>query len=171
MLIAFMIVPADFNYTDFNATGSKSGPFILITLITAGALVLVWRRSLAVLLIRRINPFFLIFLALATLSVVWSIDPAVTLRRIFRLYAIVAIGLAFALVGWQARRFQQTMRMILTLMLGASLLLGLVAPKLAIEQSDKVELVGAWHGLAMQKNPFGVVLDYVGSCHAAPRHY
>jgi exopolysaccharide production protein ExoQ len=157
VLIIFMIIPADFNYSSFNAEGSTSGPVILITLIAVGTLAVLWRRSLAVALFSRINPFFLAFLGLATLSAAWSADPVITLKRLFRLYAIVAIGLAFVLVGWRSGRFQLTMRSVLALMLGASLVFGLVAPKLAIEQSTQVELVGAWHGLAMQKNPFGVI--------------
>src|SRR5450631_3544515 len=156
VLIAFMIVPADFNYSEYTES-STSGPIILITLITVGTLILVWRHSLAVVLLRRVNPFFLAFLVLAAVSFIWSADPTVTLRRLIRLYAIVAIGFAFVLVGWQARRFPQTMRGILTLMLAGSLVFGLIAPKLAIEQSSQVELVGAWHGLATQKNPFGIV--------------
>src|ERR1700682_3175323 len=100
VLIGFMIVPADFNYTDFNAEGSTSGPFVLFPLITVGNLVLIWRRSLALLVLRRMNTLFLAFLFLAAVSIAWSANPEVTLRRLIRLYAIVSISFAFVLVGW-----------------------------------------------------------------------
>jgi O-antigen ligase len=92
---------------------------------------------------------------LAALSVLWSIDPAVTVRRLIRFMTILLDGMALMMIAWRPTRFQSVLRPVLTLMLLGSIIFGLAEPKLAIEQSTQAELLGAWHGLAMQKNGLG----------------
>jgi exopolysaccharide production protein ExoQ len=89
--------------------------------------------------------------------VFWSIDPAVTVRRLIRFLTIVLDGMALALIAWRPTRFQSVLRPVLTLMLLGSIIFGLSSPTLAIEQSTQMELMGAWHGLAMQKNGLGSI--------------
>jgi exopolysaccharide production protein ExoQ len=160
LLIAFMIVPDGFDYStegSMPTEGSAVSRVIWIALLAFGVLVVLWRAALARLVLRQINPFILLFVLLATASVLWSIDAAVTVRRVIRVLTIVLDSLAFVLLAWQAQRFQQVVRSIVTIVLFGSIFFVLVAPNLAIEQSNKSELLGAWKGLATTKNLLGSV--------------
>jgi exopolysaccharide production protein ExoQ len=68
---------------------------------------------------------------------------------------IVLVCIAFVLIGWHARRFQNVLRPIVTIMLIGSIALGLAFPSLAIHRETSPELIGAWHGLANHKNGLG----------------
>jgi O-antigen ligase len=69
---------------------------------------------------------------------------------------------------WHPRRVQNVLRPALTLMLGASLLFGLLAPALAIHQESSPELAGAWRGLTSHKNALGAMasIALILWCHA-----
>lgn len=163
VLIVLMIVPEGFNYRILETSGGapKSGDSISrmlwLGLLVLSAFILFWRAGLAWLLARSLNPFLLLFVVLACASVAWSIDPSLTLRRLFRLGTIVLACVAFVLISWHARRYQNVVRPILTVMLLGSLAFGIVFPSLAIHQETSVELLGAWHGLASHKNGLGAM--------------
>jgi len=61
------------------------------------------------------------------------------------------------LMGWHARRYQNVVRPVLTVMLLGSIFFGLVFPSLAIHQETSPELIGAWRGLANHKNGLGAL--------------
>jgi O-antigen ligase len=162
LLIILMIVPEGFDYQSLTTTGAPSSGgavsrMLWLGLLAASALVIGSRPGLAWLLARRTNLFLLAFLALATASVAWSIDPTLSLRRVFRMVSIMAACAAFVLMGWHARRFQNVLRPILTIMLAGSLAFGLAYPTLAIHQETSHELLGAWRGLADHKNGLGAL--------------
>ena len=162
LLIVQMIVPDGFNYNNITAgnlptSGSSLSRLIWLTLLGLGIVFTVWRAGLAWLLVRSLNPFLLIFVALATLSLFWSIDSGLTGRRLIRLFTIVLVCSAFVLSSWHTRRFQNVLRPILTIMLFGSIIFCLVNPALAIHWEWKPELFGAWHGLTTQKNVLGAL--------------
>jgi O-antigen ligase len=126
-------------------------------LLVLSSIIILWRAGLAWLLARMLNPFFLIFMALAFASVAWSIDPSLSLRRLIRMVTIVLTCTAFVLMGWHVRRYQNVVRPILTIMLLGSILFGLFFPSLGIHQQTSSELVGAWRGLANHKNGLGAL--------------
>ncbi|MDB5969097.1 MAG: O-antigen ligase [Hydrocarboniphaga sp.] len=161
-LIVLMIVPEGFDYKSLSsnampASGGAVSRLLWLGLLGGGLLVLVWRSALAWLLFSRLNLFFLIFLVLATASIAWSIEPAVTTRRMIRLYTVVGVGAAFTLACWHERRYQQLMRPVLTAMLAGSIVFGMLYPTLAIHQSTSYELAGAWRGLTNHKNTLGAI--------------
>jgi exopolysaccharide production protein ExoQ len=161
-LIVLMIVPEGFNYrimldTYAPASGGLLTRSLWLGLLAAAGAVIAWRASLSWLLLRSLNPFLLLFVALAAASVVWSIEPQFTVRRDIRLITIVAVCIAFCLTGWHARRFQNVVRPVLTIALLGSILFGLAAPALAIHQELSPELAGAWRGLTNHKNTFGAL--------------
>jgi O-antigen ligase len=159
VLVVYLTVPEGFDYTvkDVDFTGIAATKLIWIGMLALSLVLLAWRGGLASLLVRRVNIFIFAFLLLAGLSVLWSIEPLFTVKRVVRLLTFLLAGLAFAVVGWHERRFQNVVRPLLTLLMAGSLVFGLVSPELAIEQSDQVELIGAWRGLAMQKNSLGAL--------------
>ena len=161
VLIVIMVVPDGFSYgpnaNGMPTEGSAVSRFIWLALLAFGAAVPLSRSGVALKLLRQINPYFLLFVALAALSVLWSIDPGVTLRRLLRVVTMVLVAISFALMTWRPTRFQSVVRPILTLLLVGSIIFVIAAPQLAIDQSDAAALVGAWHGLFTQKNGLGSV--------------
>jgi exopolysaccharide production protein ExoQ len=169
LLIVYLVIPNSYLTGDvFNvastattmAQGNVVARAIKIGLIALSSLVLLWRSSLAILLLRTLNPFFLIFLGLVPLSILWSIDRAATSNRYVSILSIVLTCFAFVLVGWHQRRFQSVVRPVVTLLLAASLVFGILHPELAIEAGEQGSLKDSWHGLASQKNQFGELASF-----------
>ncbi|HEY6514350.1 MAG TPA: O-antigen ligase family protein [Burkholderiaceae bacterium] len=162
VLVVLMIVPEGFDYealatTSAPSSGSLISRALWVGLLLLGGLLVCWRLGLAWLLARVLNPFLLCVVALAVASVAWSIDPQLSLRRLVRLGTIVLVCVAFVLVGWHARRYQNVVRPILTLVLLGSIVFALAFPELAIHRDAAAELFGAWHGLTNHKNSFGAL--------------
>lgn len=162
LLIVLMIVPEGFDYQSLTTTGAPSSGgavsrLLWLGLLAMSAIIIFWRAGLAWLLARALNPFLLLFVALAVASIAWSIDPSLSSRRLIRLITMVLACMAFVLMGWHARRYQNVVRPILTIMLLGSIFFGLVFPSLAIHQQTSAELIGAWRGLANHKNGLGAL--------------
>jgi exopolysaccharide production protein ExoQ len=161
-LIVLMIVPDGFDYQSLTTTGAPSAGGAIsralwFALLALGAIIMCWRAGLAWLLAHIVNPFLLLFVALAVASIAWSIDPSLSVRRLVRMCTIVLACAAFVLMGWHARRYQAVVRPILTIMLLGSICFGLAFPSLAIHQETSAELAGAWRGLANHKNSLGAL--------------
>lgn len=163
LLIAQMIIPEGFNYAvgaEAPTSGSAFSRLLWLSLLGLGVIFTLWRAGLAWLLGRCLNPFLLLFVALAVMSVVWSIDSSLTVRRVVRMVTIVLVCAAFVLSAWHAQRFQNIVRPVLTLLLFGSIVFALVSPELAIHWEPLPELYGAWHGLATQKNGLGALASF-----------
>jgi len=160
VLIVLMIVPEGFEYQNLAAAPTSGDAFsrlLWLGLLALSAIIVLWRAGLAWVLARMLNPFLPMFVALAVLSIAWSIDPSLSARRLVRMFTIVLACTAFVLTGWHARRCQNVVRPILTVMLLGSILFGLAFPALAIHQETSAELIGAWRGLANHKNGLGAL--------------
>jgi exopolysaccharide production protein ExoQ len=159
VLIVIMIVPDGLVYGPsvggMPTSGSGTSRFIWLALLAFGVIVPLARSGLALKLLRYVNPYLLIFVALAAFSILWSIDPGVTIRRLLRVTTTVLVAVSFSLMTWRTTRFQDVLRPILTLLLVGSIVFVMAAPEIAIDQSDASALLGAWHGLATQKNGLG----------------
>ncbi len=156
-LIVFMIVPEDFDYESLGSampqSGSAASRLVWIGLMCASGLVVLRHLRLARGVVREMNPFLLALAALAGASLLWSIDPQFTVRRLIRLATILLVTLAFVLV--RGPRIQDVVRPLITAVLIGSIAMVLLLPDFALERSPSAELVGAWHGLATQKNGLG----------------
>src|SRR5882757_3461314 len=139
ILLFLMTVPDNFDYSTLNSasspeSGSLTSRALWLLLLVAPCAVIFWRKTLAWLTLRWINPFLLGFCALTIASALWSDMPALTIRRFVRVATIMLCALSFVLIGWDARRFQRVLRPAMTVLLGGSLLFGLLRPDLAIHQ-------------------------------------
>ena len=173
VLVALMIVPEGLDYGALTsvgapASGGATSRILWLALLASSTLIIVWRGGLAWLLLRTVNPFLLVFVALAVASIGWSIDPSLSARRLVRLITIVLACIAFVLIAWHARRFQNVVRPALSLVLLGSIFFGLVFPEFAIHRQTASELAGAWRGLANHKNGLGALacLSLIFWCHA-----
>lgn len=162
VLIVLMIVPEGLDYQGLAGSGPPAGAgavsrALWLALLASSALIIAWRAGLAWLLAGRLNPFLPILVALALVSLAWSIDESLSARRLARLVTMVGTCIAFVLMAWHARRLQDVVRPALTLMLLGSLVFGLLFPALAIHHEAAAELQGAWRGLANHKNGLGAL--------------
>jgi O-antigen ligase len=123
-----------------------------------GAAVVLGRMSVTRSLMKNTNRPFLLFLALVPLSAAWSISRPDTINRFISMISLVLLLAAMCEVRWwHPRRYESTMRPMLTALMLGSVLLYLYNPVLAIEHLDQATLHNAWHGLTSQKNVFGSV--------------
>jgi O-antigen ligase len=166
VLIIYLAVPPQYFSGDFvlnNDTG-MSGPnpvarAIKLGLLACSVVIGIWRARLAWFELRSLNPFFLAFMALVPLSVLWSIEPSTTINRYISLLSIVAVCLAFTLLGWNRTRFQDVVRPVVTALLIASVIFGILHPEYAIEVGEGT-LKNSWRGLTDQKNQFGMLSSF-----------
>jgi exopolysaccharide production protein ExoQ len=168
-LVVFTVVPPNiFTYVprvapgtigeaplDMPIEGSAFSRTVWLVLLGLGAALSLSRSGTLLRLLRQVNPYLLVFFALVAASVVWSIEPGITIKRLVPASTITLDAAALALAGWNYTRFQSVLRPPITVLLLGSIVFVLMAPEMAIEQSSQVELVGAWHGLTAQKNSLG----------------
>jgi O-antigen ligase len=166
LLFVIMIVPQGLDYTGATSqmpTSSDTASRTIWLILLFGGLYLLARysaRSLA--FIKTLNPFLILFVALATISTLWSIDPGVTIRRVLRVWTIVPVCIGFVLIGWHPRRFQAVLRTLLTFVMIASAIFVYVNPTLAVHSPlASPELANAWHGITTGKNLLG---SLAGAC-------
>jgi O-antigen ligase len=126
-----------------------------LALLAFGAVLTLTRTQPSKKLLQRLNPFLISFFVLAAASILWSIEPAITLRRVIRASTILLDAMALGLAVSNPKAFQLVLRPVLTALLTGSILFVLVEPKLAIEQSTAMEMRDAWHGLTLHKNSLG----------------
>lgn len=133
---------------------------IKLVLLTLGVLVVGSRWPVARRVLATLNRPLLGFMALACASLAWSIDAPVTATRLVALASMVMVCLAFGVGAWQPRRFQAVLRPAITLILLASLIVGVFDPTLVKELGDTISLKDAWRGLTSQKNVFGELSSF-----------
>jgi exopolysaccharide production protein ExoQ len=126
-----------------------------IILLAGSASVIFWRYRLAWQVLKKVNVFMLAFMGLAVSSIFWSISPLETITRLVNVCVALSVCLGFTLVGWHRTRFQDIARPLLTTLLVASLVYGLLAPDLAIEKGNDISLSHSWKGIFTQKNQLG----------------
>lgn len=97
-------------------------------------------------------PFLMLILALAAASVSWSIDPAVTQRRVIAITATTLAGL-FLAVRYDWRTLLRLLGCVWLTLAFISFFAGLIAPGFAVHGGE--EHAGAWRGLWWQKNALG----------------
>lgn len=168
VMVSFQIVFMVLNLHDQALGGDPGNPMganplfraYKLTLMGLGVMVMSSRMAVTRGVLKQINQFFLVFLALAVASVAWSIDASATMARLATLAAAVTVCLAFGVAAWYPRRLQDVIRTPLTLILVASLIVGMYDPSLVKETGTDISLKNAWLGLTSQKNEFGEVSTF-----------
>jgi exopolysaccharide production protein ExoQ len=160
LMLCMMVVPGDLNYSAMEARHNVGDPVtrsFWLAFLGLSLLVMAMRSSQVIQLLRGTNRWYLAFVLLAVLSLAWSADSSVTIARIIRLLTMTIVSIAFATVAWNPRRFQNVVRWGMTLLLVGCIVFVIMSPELAVHQENQPELLGAWHGLATQKNGLGAV--------------
>jgi O-antigen ligase len=159
VLAVYTTCPPDFEYEAVGkgmpTEGSPMSRVVWLSLLAFGVGVTLSRSGAALKLLRKVNPYLLVFLALVALSTMWSIESEVTIRRFIRATTIILDATAFALLDGRTTSFQSVVRPILTMLLVGSMIFVATDPQLAIEQDKFAAVLNAWHGLTTQKNALG----------------
>jgi O-antigen ligase len=161
IMIIVMTVPLDLDYT--GAGGGEANPLtraLWLVVLAISVTVALSRFGETKRLLGRIDIFFFLFMALATASILWSIDPPQTTTRIVRMVIMTSGCLTIALAGWHRRRLQELVRPPVTLVLAGSIIFCLVRPDLALHHESNPELINAWHGLCLTKNALGATASF-----------
>lgn len=128
---------------------------IKLVLLFSGGLLVLGRLGGARLLLRNVNPYLLGFIALGWLSILWSIEPALTTLRMLTFSTYALVLLICCLYDWRPFRFQQLMRPLLLAVPLVSIAAWLIDPAFAIEEGDDIALRNSWRGVTGQKNTLG----------------
>jgi O-antigen ligase len=116
----------------------------------AGAVVILAMRPWDTAMATLRQPFLIALMAVTALSVVWSIAPDATVRRLVALFATTLTGVVLA-VRFRWATMAEVMATALGLLAVASFVAGLVLPF-----GRMTELFpGAWRGVWMEKNALG----------------
>jgi O-antigen ligase len=141
LLFISLIAPPYFDYGSLNTEFESSGAgqnlwnkVIWITLFVGSVYFIARRSALWVEVLRKINPFYIGYLALATLSVAWSIEPAATVPRVFRLFVTLLCFTAFTLSNWRPDRFQILVRTLLGTVLVGSVVFAIALPQYGVQK-------------------------------------
>ena len=166
LLFLRVVIPGFFDYGHDEHQGENDGfatnQLVWLSLLFIPLVLLRARLKLAWSLIRSLNGFSVALTVYACASILWSIDPGATERKLFHLLTMYLVCAAACLIGWHPRRFQEVLRPILTILLVGSLIFGLVRPDLAISAPDLSlgETAYYWRGLANQKNGLGSLASF-----------
>lgn len=162
LLAAMMWMQIEYMTLDF---ASPSAPTMMapstftrvikLVLLALGVGLALSRMGTTRSVLRELNRPFLIFIGLATLSSVWSIDRPVTTTRLVALASMTMVCFGFGVGAWHPRRLQGVIRPAVTLILIASLIVGIADPSWVKEIGNDISLKNAWRGLTAQKNIFG----------------
>jgi exopolysaccharide production protein ExoQ len=162
-----VVIPGFFDYADDDATliqngGSIGNQIIWLSLVLIPLILLRDRLKLTRTLLGTVNGWFLVLTLYACASVLWSIDPGATMRRLSHLIGIYVVCITVCLVGWNARRFQAVLRPVLTALMIGSIIFGLLRPDLAVMPPNAAagDPGGQWRGLTIHKNALGSVASF-----------
>jgi exopolysaccharide production protein ExoQ len=155
-----MVTPEGFDYEAARIGVAPSSSIInriaWLTFLAAGVVGCSKQLKMSKALISS-NRYFVLFLTLAAASVLWSIDPGMTIMRLIRTVTVTSLCVAFAAGSRSPNSFQSIQQPFLLLITIGSIIFALSSPLYGIEQLDQFELRGAWKGLTTQKNTLGSV--------------
>ncbi|MEJ0005607.1 MAG: O-antigen ligase family protein [Steroidobacteraceae bacterium] len=159
-LIFYQNLPSNFGLggapSDDIAAGNTIDRIIKICMLAMSVYVIATRWGLTRSVVKNTNVGAAAFLLLAALSFFWSIEPADTILRFISLASITLTCFAISLAGWHRQRLQQLAIPPLMFILIVSLVVGIMFPDKITEIGDDLSQKGAWHGITLTKNQFGM---------------
>lgn len=135
--------------------GSAIRQAVYLMIFLVAIIILLRNRETTYAAIRRVTPWLWLFLAYIMMSVIWSSDIILTIKRMVLLLGTAVVGLAFVASsirdGASKQGFFSTVRPLVTVLVLASLAYSFSFPQFGAHQE------GAWRGLAFDKNSFGQI--------------
>lgn len=124
-------------------------------LLAASAFIIFRRWTLVRVMVPEINLGLILITGWIFLSAAWSPNPVFTVTQAVSITELTMAGLALAVGGWYARRFELLMVYTLSVLSLLSLLWIAAFPDHAIHHAEAFELSGSWRGITVQKNTLG----------------
>lgn len=140
-----------------NTPGAGSG-YVRATwlpLVLASIWILANRLSLALSVLRGQNPLLWLLIGWAFTTSLWAPDTLTAFKQVVIILGTSLLATAFTLASWQPGRLAALLRYSTTVLLLASLLTGLLFPRIGIHHESNFELNGSWRGVTYQKNGLG----------------
>jgi exopolysaccharide production protein ExoQ len=162
-MILVIVIPGNLDYSGVAQEGVEGNPVtraLWFAIFGVGVIIVLMQMSQVPRLLRQLNVFYLLFLALAVASLAWSIDRELTGRKLVRMIMMCSAFLAIAIAAWHPRRFQEAIRPVVTAVVFASIVFALARPDLALHHELNAELINAWHGVCLTKNQLGSVASF-----------
>lgn len=150
------IDPNEFNDTPIEKA-NVTDRIVKLFMLAFGFATVVSKFTLSRNLVKNGNLGLMMFIVLAPLSALWSIDSNATLLRFTTMASIIVTCFAITLVGFDRRRLQKMVMPPMMAILVISLILGAIYPDRIIEVGDDLSLKNAWHGITLSKNQFGMM--------------
>jgi exopolysaccharide production protein ExoQ len=125
----------------------ESGVYLCVSILVLAR----WRR---VAIAARSNWPLLGLVALSLLSIAWSIDSSLTLRRSVALFLSTLLGIYLG-ERFTTEQLAQLLAQAMCFMMVSAVVLYFVAPSYVIDYSS---YGGAWRGLSVKKNSFGAYM-------------
>lgn len=165
LMVLMSVVPGNLDFYTGGASseGSEGNPvtrFVWIAIFVCGSALAMGKWTMTRRILRNTNVFFLLLTGLAFVSLAWSIDPELTVRKLLRMSMMLAAFLAIATAAWHRRRFQDVLRPVMTFVVLMSIGLAIALPDVAIHHEPQPELNGAWRGICLSKNQLGAVASF-----------
>jgi O-antigen ligase len=142
VLLLLLILPPNLNYGNLlNTQGTALGTedqnltnkIVLVALLVGSAVLIARRPGLWAAVVRSLNPWYWLSIVLSGVSVLWSIEPTVTVPHVFRLAVAFFCFTAFTLSSWRPDRFPVVMRNLLGAFLVASLAFAVLFPHYGVQ--------------------------------------
>lgn len=156
LCFGFSLLPAGFDWAQVTprgsfAEGSRVFQFQYGSVFLIGA-ILAWRNQYWSLVhLRNMNPFLILFVLYCGLTMLWSPQPVVTLKRVIQLVGLIIVAIAISPPVGRPRQLLDTLLGLFTAMMLISVSVVLTLPHIGID----AELNRAWRGIFPQKNGLG----------------
>ena len=156
LCFGFSLLPAGFDWAQVTprgsfAEGSRIFQLQYGSVFLIGA-ILAWRNQYWSLVhARNLNPFLILFVLYCGLTMLWSPQPVVTLKRVIQLVGLIIAAIAISPPVGRPRQLLDTLLGLFMGMMLISVLVVLILPHIGID----AELNRAWRGIFPQKNGLG----------------
>lgn len=152
--VGFTVMPPGLewgNEREIDVTGGSIVKRLQWLPLYLSAMYVIWvRRTVVLVLYPYVNPFIVPFIIWAAITLIWSPEQAKGVRRLVILVGAVVIAYSFQLAAWRHNRLQRVVRITLSALMLASILMVFLMPSIGVDRGGNL-----WRGVTLQKNHLG----------------
>jgi exopolysaccharide production protein ExoQ len=158
LCFGFSLMPAGLDWVHVNPQGSYSEGSRLFQLqygsiFLVAAIIVLRNQYWSLVHVRNMNPFLILFVLYCGLTMLWSPEPVVTLKRVIQLVGLITVGIAASPPIGYPRQLMDTLLGTFSILMFLSIIIVLMMPSVGID----TELNNAWRGIFSQKNALGAI--------------
>jgi exopolysaccharide production protein ExoQ len=158
LCFGFALLPAGLDWSHLNPRGSYSEGSRIFQLqygsiFLVAAIIVLRNQYWSLVHVRNMNPFLILFVLYCGLTMLWSPEPVVTLKRVIQLIGLLLVAIAASPPVAYTRQLMDTLLGTLMLLMLVSIITVLIVPAIGVD----TELNNAWRGILPQKNSLGAI--------------